>query len=152
MENNRDSREFEVLSFFDSNMNTETMRGKKILIVEDDFFVSDIYQTKFGREGCEVVAVKDGLEAIQSLDSGFVPDIILLDLIMPNMDGREFLKEMKKNPRHSSIPVLVLSNLSQDEDKKESYELGVKEYIVKSHLTPTEVFERVAELLRIEKV
>lgn len=133
-------------------MSAERMRGKKILIVEDDFFVSDIYQTKFAREGCEVVTTKDGIEAIQSLESGFIPNIILLDLIMPNMDGREFLETIKKNPRFSSIPVLVLSNLSQDEDKKESFALGAKEYIVKSHLTPTEVFERVAELLQKEEV
>lgn len=133
-------------------MNAERMRGKKMLIVEDDFFVSDIYQTKFGREGCEVVATRDGIEAIRSLESGFIPNVILLDLIMPNMDGREFLETIKKNPRFSSIPVLVISNLSQDEDKKESYALGVKEYIVKSHLTPTEVFERVAELLQKEEV
>lgn len=122
------------------------------MIVEDDFFVSDVYETKFRNEGCEVATAHDGVEAMKKLEEGFVPDIILLDLIMPNMDGREFLEEMKKNPSFSSIPVFILSNLSQEEDMKESLALGAKEYIVKSHLTPTEVFQRVCEFLQERKV
>lgn len=128
-------------------MNEENMKGKKVLIVEDDFFVSDIYETKFKREGCEVIAVDDGEKAMKKLEGGFVPDVILLDLIMPNMDGREFLEEVKKFPNLKSVPILVLSNLSQDEDIKESLDLGAKDYIVKSHLTPTEVFHRVCTFL-----
>lgn len=129
-------------------MNTENMKGKKVMIVEDDFFVSDIYETKFKKEGCEVVAVDDGEKAMKKLEGGFVPDVILLDLIMPNMDGREFLEEVKKFPNLKSVPILVLSNLSQDEDVKESLDLGAKDYIVKSHLTPTEVFHRVCTFLK----
>ena len=128
-------------------MNKEDIKGKKIMIVEDDFFVADIYETKFKNEGCEVIAVGDGARAMEKLNGGFVPDVILLDLVMPNMDGREFLEEIKKVPSFSSIPVLVLSNLSQEEDVKGSLALGAKEYIVKSHLTPTEVFNRVCEFL-----
>lgn len=129
-------------------MNTENMKGKKVMIVEDDFFVNDIYETKFKKEGCEVVAVDDGEKAMKKLEGGFVPDVILLDLIMPNMDGREFLEEVKKFPNLKSVPILVLSNLSQDEDVKESLDLGAKDYIVKSHLTPTEVFHRVCTFLK----
>ncbi len=128
-------------------MGATNMKGKKIMIVEDDFFVSDIYETKFKHEGCEVSAVGDGEKAMEKLREGFVPDIILLDLIMPNMDGREFLEEVKTIPNLSGVPILVLSNLSQDEDIKESIALGAKDYIVKSHLTPTEVFDRVCEFL-----
>ncbi len=136
------------INFSKKRMSTEDMKGKKVLIVEDDFFVSDIYETKFKHEGCEVVAVGDGAKAMSKLQEGFVPDVILLDLIMPNMDGREFLEEVKKLSNLSNVPILVLSNLSQEEDVKESLALGAKDYIVKSHLTPTEVFHRVTELLR----
>ncbi|QQS15967.1 MAG: response regulator [Candidatus Moraniibacteriota bacterium] len=129
-------------------MDTGDMKGKKVLIVEDDFFVSDIYETKFKHEGCEVVAVGDGAKAFSKLQEGFVPDVILLDLIMPNMDGREFLEEVKKLPNLAAVPILVLSNLSQEEDVEESLALGAKDYIVKSHLTPTEIFHRVREFLQ----
>lgn len=128
-------------------MNKEDMKGKKVMIVEDDFFVSDIYETKFRHEGCEVVTVGDGAKALEKLKNGFIPDVILLDIIMPNMDGREFLEEIQKMPTLSSIPILVLSNLSQEEDVKGSLALGAKDYIVKSHLTPTEVFNRVCQFL-----
>lgn len=129
-------------------MDTGDMKGKKVLIVEDDFFVSDIYETKFKHEGCEVVAVGDGAKALSKLQEGFVPDVILLDLIMPNMDGREFLEEVKKLPDLAAVPILVLSNLSQEEDVEESLALGAKDYIVKSHLTPTEIFHHVREFLQ----
>ncbi|MFZ1735583.1 MAG: response regulator, partial [Candidatus Moraniibacteriota bacterium] len=84
-------------------MSTEDMKGKKVMIVEDDFFVSDIYETKFKHEGCDVVAVGDGAKAIAKLREGFVPDVILLDLIMPNMDGREFLSEVKNFPNLAAV-------------------------------------------------
>lgn len=133
-------------------MNRENMKGKKVLIVEDDFFVNDIYETKFRNGGCEVVSAGDGAEALKKFEEGFLPDIILLDLIMPNMDGREFLQEIKKIPRIADVPVLVLSNLSQDEDVRESLALGAKDYIVKSSLTPTEVFNRACEFLQAKEV
>ncbi len=125
-----------------------SMQGKKVLIVEDDFFVSDIYRTKFSHEGCEVFSANDGAQALNLLKAGnLVPDVILLDLMMPNMDGREFLEAMKTVPEVSSVPVLVLSNLSQKEDVEESIALGARDYIVKSRMTPTEVFDRVKLLL-----
>ena len=133
-------------------MNAVDMKGKKILIVEDDFFVSDIYQTKFSHEGCIVSVANDGEEALKLLREGLVPDVILLDIIMPNMDGREFLEAMKSLPNADSFPVLVLSNLSQKEDIDGTKALGAKDYIVKSHLTPTEVFNRVVEFLAKGKV
>lgn len=137
-----------LVNFQGIAMNTEHIKGKKVLIIEDDYFVSDIYETKFTREGCDVVTVGDGAKAIEKLQDGFVPDVILLDLIMPNMDGREFLEEVKKLKNIASVPILVLSNLSQEEDVKESLALGAKDYIVKSHLTPTEVFSRVCEFFQ----
>lgn len=129
-------------------MNAGEVKGKKVMIVEDDFFVSDIYETKFKHEGCDVVAVGDGVGAIAKLQEGFIPDVILLDLVMPNMDGREFLAEVKKFPALAAVPILVLSNLSQEEDVSESLALGAKDYIIKSHLTPTEVFQRVGDFLQ----
>ena len=132
-------------------MGNEKKNGKNVLIVEDDFFVSDIYQTKFKQEGFEVTAAFDGADALDRLKRGLIPDIVLLDIIMPNMDGREFLKEMKTLPNLQSVPVLILSNLSQKEDVDEGLGLGANEYIVKSNFTPAEVFAKAMVLLEKQK-
>lgn len=128
------------------------MQGKKVFIVEDDFFVSDMYRKKFSSEGFEVFVASDGIQAIKQLRDGLIPDIILLDLMMPNVDGKEFLLEMRNFPNLSLVPVLVLSNLSQQEDIAESFALGAKEYIIKSKLTPSEVFEKAIGFLKEPKV
>lgn len=128
------------------------MQGKKVLIIEDDFFMSDMYRTKFSGEGFEVFVANDGVQAREKLRHGLVPDIILLDLIMPNMDGKEFLLEMRNFPNLSLVPILILSNLSQQEDIAESFSLGAKDYIIKSKLTPSEVFEKAIKFLEEPKV
>lgn len=128
--------------------NTSDQKRKKVLIIEDDFFVGDIYRKKFSDEGFSTFLAHNGEEAIASIQAGFIPDIILLDLIMPIMDGRDFLRQVKTFPFLSSTPILVLSNLSEEEDIGEALELGAKDYIVKSRLTPLEVFDRAGQILK----
>lgn len=125
----------------------ENISGKKILIVEDDFFVSDIYHTKFEQEGYSVTVARDGEDALKKLEVGLIPDIILLDIVMPKMDGKEFLKKVKTMDGFKDIPILVLSNLSQREDVDDGLGMGVDEYVIKSHFTPSEVFEKTIALL-----
>lgn len=119
---------------------------KKILLVEDDIFIRDIYQTKLSGEGFEVVSAENGLDAIKKMDN-FVPDLILLDIMMPYMDGMDFLKEIKKQDALKNVPVIMLSNLSDKEKVNDAASLGVNDYLIKSHFTPSEVVEKINSLL-----
>jgi DNA-binding response OmpR family regulator len=117
-------------------------KKQTIMIVEDDSFVMDIYKTKLSQEGFTVVEAGNGSEAIVKLKS-VKPDLMLLDIIMPYMDGLEVLKKMKENDETKDIPVILLTNLSQKEEVDKGIELGAKDYLIKSHFTPSEVLEKI---------
>jgi CheY-like chemotaxis protein len=124
-------------------------KKKKILIVEDDSFVMDIYQTKLAQSGFDVMLAVNGLEAIKKIEKeGDLPDLILLDIIMPYMDGLEVLKKLKENERCKNVPVILLTNLSQKEEIEEGLKLGASDYLIKSHFTPSEVLEKVNNYLK----
>ena len=120
---------------------------KTIMIVEDDIFVMDIYQMKVSQEGFEVVTAENGREAIKKLESGAKPDLLLLDILMPYMDGLTFLKKKNQNEKWKQIPTILLTNLSQKEEIEAGFELGAKDYIIKSHFTPSEVMEKINKYL-----
>jgi len=86
----------------------------KVLLVEDDPFIRDIYQVKFSQEGFEVFAVDNGIKALDKLKQ-VIPNIILLDIIMPYMDGVETLKNIKSNENWKKIPIIMLTNISEKE-------------------------------------
>jgi two-component system, OmpR family, alkaline phosphatase synthesis response regulator PhoP len=115
---------------------------KKILLAEDDKFISRAYEDGLGKAGFEVVVANDGGEAIAKVKSE-KPDIVLLDLIMPTKNGFEVLEELKLDPDLSKIPVVVLSNLGQDSDVKKSKDLGAVDYLVKSNFSMKEVIEKI---------
>lgn len=119
---------------------------KKILLVEDDVFIRDIYDTKLCQENFEVVMAENGSDALVKLEN-FLPDLILLDIVMPYMDGMDFLKEFKKNEKWKDVPIIMLSNLSEKERVDEAMGLGVNDYLIKSHFTPSEVVEKINSLL-----
>lgn len=112
------------------------------MIVEDDSFVLDIYQTKLSQEGYQVTEARDGVEALEKLEKE-KPDLILLDILMPRMDGLEFLKKIKSRSDLKEIPVILLTNLSQKEEINFGLGLGANDYLIKSHFTPTEVLEKI---------
>ena len=111
------------------------MEKKKVLLAEDDAFVSDIYDTRLKQEGFEVIIAVNGLEAIKRLEET-VPDLILLDILMPYMDGLEVLKKIKVNPEWMNIPIILLTNLSEKEKMEEALTLGANDFLIKSHFTP----------------
>lgn len=117
----------------------------KILIVEDDKFLQKILTTKFVKEGFDVVAASDGDEAVQKVTTD-VPSLVLLDLILPKLTGFEVLTEIKTNLKTKGVPVIVLSNLGQDEDIIRARELGAMEFLVKADLSINEVVTKVKEL------
>lgn len=120
---------------------------KLILLVEDDIFVSDIYQTKLRQEGFEVEVAGNGLEAVKALEKK-IPDLMLLDIVMPYMDGLEVLEKVRKNENWKSIPTILLTNLSEKEKVEEGLRIGANDYLIKSHFTPSEVVEKIKILLK----
>ena len=130
------------------------MEDKKIIIiVEDDVFLSDIYQTKFTEAGYECLLAQDGQRCLSLLESGVKPYVILLDIVMPKMDGLELLTFLKSNEKYKDTPVILLSNLGQDADIKKGLELGALDYMIKAHYTPSEVVKKVEEVLsKVRKV
>lgn len=120
---------------------------KTILIVEDDSFVMDIYQTKLAQEGFEVITADNGMEALKKLEKE-KPDLILLDIIMPYVDGLEVLKKVRIMDRMKNVPIILLTNLSQKEEVDQGIALGANDYLIKSHFTPSEVLEKINKYLK----
>lgn len=119
---------------------------KKILVAEDDKFLISAYKAKLGKMGWEVRVAADGEEALEVLQ-GFVPDVILLDVVMPKLDGFAALAAIKKNPSLANIPVLLASNLGQKEDLDKGKALGAAGYIVKADLSIENLVKRVNEAI-----
>lgn len=117
----------------------------KILIIEDEEILAKVLQEKFDKEKFEAKIVSNGSDAVESVKD-FQPDIILLDLILPQKDGFEILEELKRDPNFQNIPVVVLSGLGQDEEIKKALSLGAADYLVKTQHPIKEVVERVKKL------
>lgn len=113
---------------------------KKVLIVEDDAALSNILQLKLTSEGFAVTNAYDGEAGLKAIQEGSF-DVILLDLIMPKMNGFAVLEEVKKH--NISTPIIVCSNLGQDEDIKKAKEFGVKDYYIKSEMSLNDVVELI---------
>jgi two-component system, chemotaxis family, chemotaxis protein CheY len=120
---------------------------RKILIVDDDTFLLDMYALKFSQNSFEVHTSTGGSQAIEKLQGGLKPDIILLDIIMPGMDGFEMLEKINTDKLSPDSTKIILSNKGQQADIDRGKELGVSGYIVKANSTPTEVIDQVIEIL-----
>ncbi len=121
----------------------------KILFVDDTKMLRDIYKSKLMSEGYQVKTADNGVEAIKVLteDKEWKPDLILLDLIMPVMDGFKVLQAVKTNPDFSSIPVIVFSSRGQPEEIEKAINLGADGYLIKTTTTPNVVIKKVKEAL-----
>lgn len=121
---------------------------QKVFIIDDDKFLLDMYALKFSEVGFEVCAAGSGADALDKMNDGFVPDIILLDIVMPGMDGFELLKNIKEKKLVPSAKIIILSNIGQENDIERGKKLGANGYIVKASVTPTEVVEKVKDVLK----
>lgn len=121
--------------------------AKKILIIEDDKFLRELISRKLGNEDFEILEAVDGEEGIKKIKEG-KPDLILLDLILPSIDGFEVLSRMKEDSNLSSIPVIILSNLGQKEEVERGLKLGAVDYLIKAHFTPGEIIEKIKNILK----
>jgi DNA-binding response OmpR family regulator len=120
----------------------------KVLIVDDDAFLSGIYATKLELDGFGVVTARDGEEGIKMAQKE-KPDLILLDVLMPKLDGFEALKRLKSDPETKTIPVIMLTNLGQKEDIEKGLEEGAVDYLIKAHFVPAEAVAKIKKVLNI---
>lgn len=122
----------------------------KILLAEDDIQLIDMYKRKFELEGFEVHIAEDGQAALDQLET-FTPDIILLDIMMPKVNGLEVLKNIRQTPDKQDLLVIILTNLGNEATSEEIYKIGATDYIVKADMTPIEVVNKVKEILKYYK-
>ncbi len=123
----------------------------KILLAEDDLQLVDMYSRKFAFDGYEVQLAEDGQKAIDLLKGSFRPDVAILDVMMPMVNGLQVLEYIKEQAELKEMIVIMLTNLSDEKTAERIYELGATEYLVKAELTPLEVSNRVKELLAYYK-
>ncbi len=115
---------------------------KKILIIEDDLFLGNVLTQKLTTEGFDVALSRDGLKGFGKMKS-FHPDLVLLDIILPNMNGYEILEARQKDPSLADIPVIIISNSGQPVEINRALALGIKDYLVKAQFDPEEVIAKV---------
>ena len=119
----------------------------KVLIIEDDQRINKVYVAKFSVEGIKVATAIEGEEGLRKIYSE-LPDLIILDLMLPKKSGFDILKEIKADPKVKDIPVLILSNLAQEKEIEDGMALGAEGYIVKSNVSIQQVIEKIKETLK----
>ena len=119
---------------------------KKILVVEDDTYLANAYRVKLVKSGFEIKNAFDGEEALETLKT-FIPDIILLDIVMPKKDGFATLADIKANEKTKNIPIILCSNLGQKEDIDRGMQLGAKEFFIKTDFPLSSLVEKINTLL-----
>jgi DNA-binding response OmpR family regulator len=120
---------------------------KNILIVEDDRFLRELIARKLVKEDFNISEAIDGEEGIKKIKEE-KPDLVLLDLILPGIDGFEVMSKMREDPSITRIPVIILSNLGQREDVERGLKLGAVDYLIKAHFTPGEIIEKIKLALK----
>ncbi|MFA5169415.1 MAG: response regulator [Candidatus Paceibacterota bacterium] len=119
---------------------------KKILLIEDDRFLRELMNKKLLSMGYDVVSASDGESGLTAIKES-KPDVVLLDLILPGINGFEVLERAKKDPETANVPVIILSNLGQSEDIEKGLKLGAKDFLVKAHFTPQEIITKLKTII-----
>ncbi len=117
--------------------------AQKITVVEDDKFLRELITQKLSTEGYDISEAVDGEKGLETIKKE-KPDLILLDLILPGIDGFEVLARIKSDPDVSEIPVIILSNLGQKEDIERGLKMGAADYLIKAHFTPEEIIKKIS--------
>lgn len=123
----------------------------KVLIVDDDKFLLNMYSIKFSKANFEVNSATTGQEVFNKITEGYVPDIILLDIVMPGMDGFEVLDNLKKNNIAPNAMIIMLTNQGQLSDIDKAKSFGINGYIIKATTIPSEVVEEVTRIYNSNK-
>ncbi len=125
----------------------ESSNQTKILIVDDDKFLLDMYAIKFKEQGFDTEVAFNAVEALEKIDKGLVPAICLADVIMPGMNGFELVAEFRKRASLTGATIVILSNLGQKEDIEKGLSAGADGYIIKASATPSEVVKKVLDIV-----
>lgn len=121
--------------------------AREILIIEDDKFLRELISQKLIKEGYDIDSAIDGEEGIKKIKEK-KPELVLLDLILPGIDGFEVLTQMREDSSIPTPPVIILSNLGQKEDVERGLKLGAVDYLIKAHFTPGEIIEKIKAVLQ----
>ncbi len=119
----------------------------KILIIEDDKFLRELITRKLTDEGFNIIEAVDGEDGLKKIKES-KPDLVLLDLILPSIDGFEVLSKIKADASIASIPIIILSNLGQKEEVEKGLKMGAVDYLIKAHFTPGEIIEKIKNVLK----
>jgi len=123
------------------------MAKNRVLIVEDDQMIASMYKTKFEADGFECLMASDGPKGLEMAKKE-KPDLVMLDVMLPQLDGFSILKEIKGDSKTKNIPVIMLTNLGTEEDKTKGQKMGAIDYLVKASLTPAEISKKIKEYLK----
>jgi len=121
--------------------------AKKILVIEDDKFLRELISQRLLKEGYDIAEAVDGEEGVKAAKKEKA-DLILLDLILPGIDGFEVLAKIKADPEMNKVPIIILSNLGQKDDIRKGLEMGANDYLIKAHFTPTEIIEKIESVIK----
>jgi DNA-binding response OmpR family regulator len=119
----------------------------KIVVVEDDKFLRELITQKLTREGYQAIGAVDGEDGVEKISTE-KPDLVLLDLILPGIDGFEVLTNIKEKEELKDIPVIILSNLGQRDDVERGLKLGAIDFMIKAHFTPTEIIAKIQRVIK----
>lgn len=119
---------------------------KKILLIEDDHFINQLYMRVLQQAGFKMTLAIDGMKGVKQADKSF--NLILLDIMLPRLDGINVLKKLKENPETKKIPVILLTNLGQESVVKSAFEIGAQGYLLKMSVTPYELVEKIKPFLQ----
>ncbi len=122
--------------------------GLKVLVIDDDKFLLDMYSIKFSEHNFAVEIAASAEEALAKIDGGFVPAICLVDIVMPGMDGLELVKKLKARSDLSPAAIIILSNLGQKDDVDRGLAVGADGYIIKATATPSEVVAKAIDIAK----
>lgn len=119
----------------------------RVLLVEDEEDIRTMFSEQLTLEGFDVTVAVDGLDAVTKVSTS-LPEVVLLDILLPELDGFEVLRRIKADNKTADITVIMLSNLNQDDQRKQSLQLGAAAFIIKSSLTPHELSEQIKKLIK----
>ncbi len=122
-------------------------KGKNVLWIEDDQFLGSMIEKKFHSTGCNLTHVTDGESAIRVLSAGTIPDLVIVDLVLPGVDGFEVIKAIRANEHTKTVPAVILSNLSDEADMAKADEYGADLFLVKASFTLDEIMDKIAPLM-----
>jgi CheY-like chemotaxis protein len=126
------------------------MNNKRILLIEDEDYIRDLYKRQLDLDGLPTDAFGTGREGLDAIKK-FGYSLVLLDIMLPDLNGLQILKEIKANPQTKIIPVVLLTNLGQDTVIKEGFELGAEGYLIKSSYTPNQIVQEVRKIVDAKK-